>query len=53
MAAKIREVWADNLEAEMGHLRSMIESYPYVAMVCDAERRRGIRNDVGVRERDG
>jgi hypothetical protein len=29
----IREVWAENLEEEMSHLRDMVEEYPYLAMV--------------------
>jgi len=29
----IREVWKENLEAEMGVLRDLVEQYPYVAMV--------------------
>jgi CCR4-NOT transcription complex subunit 7/8 len=27
-----REVWADNLEEEMGIIREVITQYPYVAM---------------------
>ena len=30
----IREVWATNLEQEMRSIRNLIDSYPYVAMVC-------------------
>ncbi len=37
MAGRIREVWAENVELEMGLLRDTIEKYPYVAMVS-AER---------------
>lgn len=33
MAGQIREVWADNLEMEMAHLRKVIEKYQYIAMV--------------------
>lgn len=29
----IREVWKENLEAEMGVLRDLVEQFPYVAMV--------------------
>jgi hypothetical protein len=31
--ARIREVWAPNLEGEMRNIRDLIESYPYVTMV--------------------
>jgi len=34
MAARIREVWANNLEQEMAVLRQLIQKYPYVSMVC-------------------
>jgi|TARA_B100001250_G_C19552820_1_gene679779 CCR4-NOT transcription complex subunit 7/8 len=27
-----REVWADNLEEEMGIIREVVTQYPYVAM---------------------
>lgn len=30
---RVREVWDDNLEAEFAIIRSIIEEYPYVAMV--------------------
>ncbi|KAF8158546.1 CAF1-domain-containing protein [Crassisporium funariophilum] len=30
--ARIREVWAPNLEAEMRNIRELIDQYPYVAM---------------------
>jgi hypothetical protein len=30
---EIREVWADNLEEEMAHIRDVVEDYPYIAMV--------------------
>lgn len=33
MVGRIHEVWADNFEEEMAHLRAAIEKYPYVAMV--------------------
>lgn len=33
MANRIREVWAENLDEEMGYLRDTLERYPYVAMV--------------------
>ncbi|KAG2222761.1 hypothetical protein INT45_013125 [Circinella minor] len=28
----IKEVWAENLEEEMGYLRDLVEEYPYLAM---------------------
>ena len=31
--ARIREVWAPNLDAEMRNIRDVIEKYPYIAMV--------------------
>jgi hypothetical protein len=34
LKVSIREVWADNLEQEMGVLRDLVEKYPYLAMVC-------------------
>lgn len=30
----IRDVWADNLEDEMGYIRELLEEYPYIAMAC-------------------
>ena len=30
----IREVWADNFEAEFVAMRQAMEQYPYVSMVC-------------------
>ena len=33
MAARIREVWSENLESEMALLRETIGKFPYVAMV--------------------
>jgi hypothetical protein len=30
---EIRDVWASNLEEEMGNIREILEKYPYVAMV--------------------
>ena len=38
MAGRIREVWSDNFEQEMEHVRSLIEMYPYVAMVGGRQR---------------
>jgi len=32
MAARIRDVWADNFESEMNAFRETMESFPYVAM---------------------
>lgn len=32
MSGRIRDVWADTFEAEMGHIRAVIRKYPYVAM---------------------
>jgi len=29
----IRDVWAENLDAEMGVLRNLVDRYPYIAMV--------------------
>ena len=29
----IRDVWKENLEAEMGVLRNLVDRYPYIAMV--------------------
>ena len=29
---KIREVWQDNLEAEMAIIRDIVDDYPYLAM---------------------
>lgn len=31
--SRIIDVWADDLEAEMEHMREVIEKYPFVAMV--------------------
>ncbi|CAO3612540.1 unnamed protein product [Mucor fragilis] len=31
-AKYIKEVWAENLEEEMAHLRDLVEEYPYLAM---------------------
>ncbi len=30
---EIRDVWASNLDEEMGNIREILERYPYVAMV--------------------
>ena len=32
----IRDVWYDNLEAEMANIREMIVQYPVISMVCSA-----------------
>jgi hypothetical protein len=32
---EIRDVWAHNLEAEMEHIREILDKYPYVAMVSE------------------
>ncbi|WFD35525.1 CCR4-NOT core DEDD RNase subunit [Malassezia cuniculi] len=32
MGGRIRDVWADNLELEMAHLRKKLEKYPFVAI---------------------
>jgi len=29
---RVREVWQDNLEAEMSLIESIVEDYPYLAM---------------------
>lgn len=34
--SRIREVWAENLEEEMGYIRNAIQDYPFVAMVSRA-----------------
>lgn len=33
MGGRIRDVWADNLELEMAHLRQKLAKYPFVAIV--------------------
>lgn len=33
MQSQIREVWSDNLDAELDILRELIDRYPYVSMV--------------------
>lgn len=33
MQTQIREVWADNLDAELDILRELVDRYPYVSMV--------------------
>lgn len=33
MQSQIREVWADNLDAELDILRELVDRYPYVSMV--------------------
>mmetsp|Transcript_24571 Transcript_24571/g.42266 ORF Transcript_24571/g.42266 Transcript_24571/m.42266 type:complete len:294 (+) Transcript_24571:114-995(+) len=30
--SRIRDVWADNLDEEMGLIRSLVEEYPYISM---------------------
>jgi CCR4-NOT transcription complex subunit 7/8 len=32
----IRDVWKENLEAEMGVLRNLVDRYPYIAMVGES-----------------
>ena len=32
MAARIQDVWADNFEEEMAHVRAALKLYPYVAI---------------------
>ena len=32
MAARIQDVWADNFEEEMAHVRAVLKRYPYVAI---------------------
>lgn len=33
----IKEVWASNLEEEMAHIRNIVDTYNYVAMVCGCD----------------
>jgi len=37
MGTRIREVWRNNLAQEMQMLRSLVEKYPYISMVCSRE----------------
>lgn len=32
--SRIRDVWKHNLAQEMATLRSLVEKYPYISMVC-------------------
>jgi CCR4-NOT transcription complex subunit 7/8 len=34
MKSRIRDVWKHNLAQEMAALRSLVEKYPYISMVC-------------------
>jgi CCR4-NOT transcription complex subunit 7/8 len=34
MGSRIREVWKHNLSQEMAMIRSLVDKYPYVSMVC-------------------
>lgn len=34
VSTRIREVWRGNLVQEMQMIRSLVEKYPYVSMVC-------------------
>ena len=40
MAQRIREVWRSNLHHEMELLRSLVDQYPYISMVCTQLRSR-------------
>lgn len=40
----IRDVWAEDLQREMGILREVVDKYPYIAMVRVDGSEEGVRN---------